>query len=157
MSTLGLINLNARYQKINRGEEVNCSVHGLHKHWTTFRNKSSRCDLCANERAILWRKNNPIKSLLRDAKYHSKKTKREFSICEQDVINLLEKQNNKCAISGLYFSEYKPSLDRIDSSKGYTQDNIQLVTFQVNRMKSDFEITDFINVCKQIAKFNGDK
>ena len=157
MTTLGLVNLNARYQKVSRGESAECKIHGLHDNWRICKNRISQCRLC---NATLQRKSRekyPIKFLLRDAKQHAKQRKREFDLCEQDIIDQLFKQNNNCAISGLSFSKYKISLDRIDSNKGYTKDNIQLLTIQVNRMKSDFEVTDFIDVCKQITKFNGDK
>jgi hypothetical protein len=32
---------------------------------------------------------------------------------------------------------FKASLDRIDSSRGYTEDNVQWVCWSVNQMKSD--------------------
>ena len=44
------------------------------------------------------------------------------------------------------------SVDRIDSTKGYLQDNIQLVCMAVNQMKNDLEINELIYFCKQIIK-----
>ena len=43
------------------------------------------------------------------------------------------------------------SLDRIDSSKGYIQGNIQWVHKRINQMKWDSEENDFINWCKLVA------
>jgi len=66
------------------------------------------------------------------------------------------KQNRKCALSGvdLYF-KYPPkqsaSLDRIDSSKGYTKENCQWVHKDVNKMKNDLPEKYFIEFCKKIV------
>lgn len=39
--------------------------------------------------------------------------------------------------TGQYRSDKSPSLDRIDSSKGYTLDNIQILSWRANRIKND--------------------
>lgn len=42
------------------------------------------------------------------------------------------------------------SIDRIDSTKGYTKDNTQLVCDIVNRMKLDLPMNEFVILCKII-------
>lgn len=49
---------------------------------------------------------------------------------------------------------YNLSVDRIDSSKGYTKDNIQLVCAAANMMKGYMEYNDLINFCEAIIKNN---
>lgn len=44
-----------------------------------------------------------------------------------------------------------PSVDRIDSGKGYTLMNIHLVINVVNIMKSDLTLDDFVAICKEVA------
>lgn len=44
------------------------------------------------------------------------------------------------------------SLDRIDSSKDYVVDNIQLVCVPINRMKSDMTEDRFIELCSLVTK-----
>lgn len=86
----------------------------------------------------------------------------EFCITIEQVWELFLKQNRKCALSGLEirFGENTldrnktASLDRIDSSKGYTIDNIQWVHKNVNFMKQDMSDEEFINFCKIIANYN---
>ena len=81
--------------------------------------------------------------------------------------NLYNKQNKKCALSGLdiKFSEkrikgnidYKnmtASLDRIDSNIGYLIDNIQWVHKDINLMKNNLNEKYFIDLCNKICEFN---
>lgn len=88
------------------------------------------------------------------AKWHSKRKGREFSISYEYILGLINTQNNKCALTGIQFSEtFGPcyiSIDRIDSSKGYTEDNIQLVLALINKMKLNLNQNDFINMCKAV-------
>ena len=44
------------------------------------------------------------------------------------------------------------SLDRIDSTKGYSKDNIQWVHKDINCMKMDFSQQYFIDLCVKVAK-----
>jgi len=77
---------------------------------------------------------------------------------------LFQDQNNKCALSGLDikltekrklsnidFEYMTASLDRIDSSKPYTTDNVQWVHKDINRMKWCFKENRFIELCKLIV------
>ena len=68
-------------------------------------------------------------------------------------------QNKKCALSGVDLvllgrhSDSKTqtaSLDRIDSSKGYTLNNIQWLHKDINIMKSNFSDSDFVEWCKKV-------
>lgn len=64
-----------------------------------------------------------------------------FDITIEQIWNLFLKQDRKCALSGLDISfdreNTTASLDRIDSEKGYTIDNIQWVHKTINRLKLD--------------------
>jgi hypothetical protein len=48
----------------------------------------------------------------------------------------------------------KLSIDRIDSKRGYTQDNIQLVCCWVNLMKLDVSIDVFKERCRLISSMS---
>lgn len=54
-------------------------------------------------------------------------------------------------ISMEYKSDAPASLDRIDSSKGYTAGNIQWVHAMVNMCKNKYEQEDFVSMCKAVA------
>lgn len=49
------------------------------------------------------------------------------------------------------------SIDRINSSKGYTKDNVQLVTMAANQMKNDLTLDELIVMCSNIIKTVGEK
>ena len=45
-----------------------------------------------------------------------------------------------------------PSIDRIDSSKPYLKDNVQIVVFMYNVCKSEFTHEDVVKFCKAVYK-----
>jgi hypothetical protein len=88
------------------------------------------------------------------------KTKRTGNITIKNVYDLWIKQNKKCNLSGLNIGFYDDnkthtcSIDRIDSSKEYEINNIQLVHKHINLMKNHYNNEYFINMCKLIAENN---
>lgn len=58
----------------------------------------------------------------------------DFNLDPEFIHNLLLSQNNKCKYSGIQFKDSfhdkytYPTIDRIDSSKGYTKDNVCICT-----------------------------
>ncbi len=53
-------------------------------------------------------------------------------------------------------NKWNISVDRIDSNKGYTVDNIQLVCAIINRMKMNLSNDEFISLCDALASNNKD-
>lgn len=74
-----------------------------------------------------------------------------------DIDRLLEKQEFKCALTCLPISliggkkSWTASVDRIDSSLGYTNSNIQFVHKDVNLMKNRFDQDYFLSICRLVA------
>jgi hypothetical protein len=96
----------------------------------------------------------------------AKKRNFEFSISIEDAWNKFIEQEGKCALSGLnleFTNKSKntrlttASLDRIDSKKGYTVDNIQWIHKRIQIMKMDAKEEDFINFCYIISDFQRNK
>jgi len=93
----------------------------------------------------------------------------EFAITIDDLIALYEKQKGLCVYSGVKLTHisygtkgnnkckypYNASIDRIDSSKGYIKENIQLVCCIVNFMKWDSSEDVFLKMCKKIVEHKG--
>lgn len=89
----------------------------------------------------------------------------EFSVTAEDVWNKFLEQNRKCALSGVEIC-FAPtsdpyhrakiqtvSLDRIDSSKGYTLDNIQLIHKRLQSVKGSLAETELFRWVSLIARF----
>lgn len=82
-----------------------------------------------------------------------------FDINIEYAHDLIEKQNYKCNLSGLYIQLNKrglsnASLDRIDSAKGYIEGNVQWLHKDINKMKSTFSQNQFLEYCRIITENN---
>lgn len=84
-----------------------------------------------------------------------------FNLTKENLNDLILKQDYKCALSGKPISLQKcifvqkrmmrsASLDRIDSFKGYTIDNVQWVHIRPQIMKQDMETKELLNWCQEI-------
>lgn len=87
----------------------------------------------------------------------------DFSITIEKAWEIFISQDNRCAISGVeinlcrdYNSSRKQSasIDRIDSSLGYVEGNIQWVHKQINFMKGNMRDEDFVSMCVLVAEYH---
>ena len=87
----------------------------------------------------------------------------DFRITAKDVWDQYQKQKEKCALSSLHIhfetNQDKArlqtaSIDRIDSTKGYTIDNIQIIHKRLNRIKGITPDQEFIQWCNAVAKMH---
>lgn len=93
--------------------------------------------------------------------HRAKRFNREISITIEQAWNMFLTQNKKCYLTGLPLTftnnyrnskkEQTASLDRIDSSKGYTIDNVCWIHKDIQPMKMDLNLKDFISYCKLIV------
>lgn len=78
---------------------------------------------------------------LNNIKKRAKLSRLEYNLDLNFMMNLLAECNYTCRYLNEKFtlepSAYTMSVDRVDSSKGYTKDNIQLISLLANQMKSN--------------------
>ena len=136
----------------------------------TPRSKTGRCQPCSTSysnktREPMSKEKNPAWKGYKGMPYNwfSKyfergRNKRSGSITLQEVYVLYLHQEGYCALTGqsltwgpLEDGTYNISIDRIDSSKEYELDNIQLVHKDVNIMKNQFSQEYFIQVCQWVV------
>jgi hypothetical protein len=91
-----------------------------------------------------------------------------FDITIEQIWDLFLTQGKTCALSGMPLSfasnlygknkhHQTASMDRKDSSKGYTLDNIQWIHKDINFMKQDNSDEYFIRICREVARYNDTK
>ena len=104
---------------------------------------------------------NWMQILYSSAKKRAAQKNLEFNLSFDDIKELGNRSGMKCEVSGIPFSwdkpahcrvaPYIPSIDRIDSTKGYTKDNVRLICWAVNISLSDWGDNTFIKICKSVA------
>jgi len=119
-----------------------------------------------NNSHFLWQGHGEIsKRLWTDIQTKAKSRNIKFFITIEQAWEKFLFQERKCALSGvelkfsiaerLRLNDRTASLDRIDSSKNYTIDNIQWIDKRINKMKMNMDENEFIQICIKIAKNKG--
>lgn len=84
----------------------------------------------------------------------------------QTIFNHFRENKGRCALTGLPFHllevgsgkarrPFAPSIDRIDSSSGYTRDNVRLVCQAVNFALNAYGEDTFLEIAKAATAFEG--
>ena len=96
------------------------------------------------------RREDPINALFKHAKGRAKKRNIPFSITKEDIFI-----PTLCPLLGIALfigdgrvCDNSPTLDRIDSTKGYIKGNIQTISYKANRMKSNSTFEEFQTIYK---------
>jgi len=119
-----------------------------------YKNREDKEDYINKQRK--WRSNNLIHYRVESAKHRALRKGIVFEITDEDIVNKLSEQNNKCYISKQTISMiendwYSLSLDRLDNSLGYTKDNTIVVTKFVNSSKNDLPLNIFLKMLKEVC------
>lgn len=85
------------------------------------------------------------------------RARNECNIDIEWLLNQWNKQNGKCFYTGwdmtlLGETFLRPSIERIDSSKGYGKDNVVLCCKQANWAKNNYTLRDFLSMCRAVVK-----
>ena len=97
-----------------------------------------------------------LKQTLRASKNRALKNNLEHTLTFEEL-NRLYPIDNKCPILNIELSwgfpkDNSPSLDRIDSLKGYTYENCQIISNRANRIKSDATIEELDLVVRYLKE-----
>lgn len=134
------------------------SCEGIRKSYLRKCNINGYKDM-ANERLKKHRKTprGAMRQRYQAAQKRAKDLALPFSISVDFLMDLYNKQDGKCAISGrplIFIGDFWDvlSIDRIIPELGYIVDNTQLVVNRVNMMKNNMSLTELYNLCKDIVE-----
>ena len=125
--------------------------------------RCSQCKACANNKYISQDKDRFIQTYYYNRmKYAANKRNIVFDIKIEYLQRLIEKQNFRCALSGVTLTPIKTvkksshncSVDRIDSDKGYIKGNVQWVETKINIAKHIQTQEEFVEMCKRVVETN---
>lgn len=103
-----------------------------------------------------------VRALINSSRRRAKLSNREHTITLENVLSLWP-VDGLCPVFGFKlefnnkgFRETSPSIDRINSSKGYTLDNIQVISWKANRLKAYATVEELEAVVLFMRKRNPD-
>lgn len=149
-------------EKICSKCETRYSTDNFYRHASTQDGFHSWCIQCCQEgnKKSLRKKYSTfegrITTFLRTCNDSARKRKQECTLTRSDLLDLWERQNGRCFYSDIELStlpalDTSVSVERLDSSIGYTPNNTVLVCNVINRMKSDIDLDLFLKMCKAIT------
>lgn len=117
----------------------------------------SYCKECMKVKSINQRLKNPIKRMFDNTKSSAKKRGIFFNLKESDII--LPKKcpytNFELTLTaGIGLLKTAATIDRIDNLKGYTKDNIIVISHCANRIKGEFSIIELVEFSKNTLKMH---
>jgi hypothetical protein len=112
-----------------------------------------------SKRNPMWRGTANISRRRYSSWFRSARVRRiDWGISIDDIDNQYVQQQGICPLSGRRLTEDQNSpdlmsLDRKDVTKGYSRDNIQLVTTTANYCKRALSDEAFVKVCEEVVKY----
>lgn len=126
------------------------------------------CKICKAEKweGYVSSRDGFLNELFRNVEGNAKAGGRVCEIKLADINELIDKQRGKCALTGVEMTYgrdsdhilniYNVSVDRIDSNRGYTRDNIQLISVMANKAKSNLPLDHLFSLFSMIAHHTRD-
>lgn len=109
------------------------------------------------------RRRDPVRAMLNLARARSKKQGIEFDLEYDDLVI-----PSHCPVLGIPLSfglgmgmgmglkerDGRASLDRVDNNRGYVKNNVVVVSYRANRLKSDADVSELLKVARFYANLS---
>lgn len=105
-----------------------------------------------------WRTKNPVADLVRIARGRARRNGIEFNISVEDL-----PLPEVCPLLGIHILpqhenlDCRPSIDRIDSRKGYVKGNVMIVSCRANRIKSNATAAELRQIADNLERIENGK
>lgn len=136
------------------GLQAHCRGCRKHHRCTWLQTEEGKASYARSQRN--WRKQNTASMLFKACRRRAKERGMEFTLTLEWIAQrLLE---GVCEVTGIAFvlgapkHAFLPSIDRIDSSKGYTPENCRVVLWFINAAKMALPEDDFQPALRQVAE-----
>lgn len=147
-----------KYYERNKNKCIKATKNWIEQNKERVSNNRQKWRLNNPERIKQSRETNIETMLYHSAKARAAKTNMEFTITKDDI-----KIPEVCAYLkypitrklGTGRIKTNPSLDRIDNTKGYSKNNIQVISELANRMKANATKEELIQFSKSILEMEG--
>lgn len=95
--------------------------------------------------------------LIRAAKFRAKKSGLECTITAADIVipDTCPILDIPIVINSDKRADNSPSIDRIDNSKGYTPDNVIVVSYRANKLKNDATLEELRMLVERYGHLSG--
>jgi len=128
----------------------------FHKNYSDYK---SQCKFCRNKQKCSYRLSNSgslntwVTNAFCDSKRRAKDKKLEHNLTKEWILANLPKV---CPVLGVELSftgsKYNsPSLDRFDNNKGYTIDNVRIISWRANTLKSNATIEELEAIVRYMS------
>lgn len=128
-----------------------CAEKPEFKDWPRARIKNVLSHINHREYRDKWKKENPLRILLFSIRSRCKQRNIYFNLEFEDL-----KEPSTCPVLGIPLdrrdNDHAPSVDRFDNNKGYTKDNINIISQRANRIKSDSNLEEIEKIYKWMKK-----
>lgn len=103
------------------------------------------------------KRNNPLYRAIWEARHRARRKGRSFDLTPGWLLSKMASQDNRCAVTGIPMiiqseddrdSPYRMSIDRIDSSQGYTQTNCRLVILALNLAVNRWGLDEYLKIAQ---------
>jgi len=98
----------------------------------------------------------PRASMVNDARKRSKQKNIEFDLIKDDLIvpEICPVLGIELFVAGEKRGPNSPSLDRVDNNKGYTKDNVRVISNRANCLKNDATIKELKAIVEYMEREN---
>ena len=143
-------------QTIKEKSEFNIRADGTKRSCRECERNYNKANYSKNKECTKkWYKQNPEKRLFFSAKKRAEDSELDFNIDLSDIII-----PDFCPVLGIKLDKYRqnnnknysPSLDRIDSNKGYIKGNVQVISWRANWLKNNGTLAEFELIVKHLKK-----